>query len=536
MPSALSKVAAAGAFLVPVTSDFLWGTATASYQVEGFREADGRQSSIWDAFDTPNIGTGHAIRWKKPNGDYNVFGRENASSADRDYVQYADSVSLVSQYGFGAARLSISWPRVMTYHLDAKSNELKWVRNEAGIQHYRKVLQEYKKNGIQTAVTMFHWDLPLAIEEYAATLECGSTWLCHDLITGQFSDYANLLLTEYKELTDWWITINEPLTITSAGYAAPAHAPGRCSDRNVCWAGNAHTEPYMVIKGMVLAHSWAFRLWEKHGRPGHGCGITLNGDWRIPSTGSVEDQVAAQRSLEWQAPPYADPIHFGKWPDSMVERVGNRLPKWTDEEVQLIKGAHDGHFFMNSYTTNFARAAKRPADCGFSCDAGVETSGVNWVTGKPVGTPSSNGWLFNYGPGLGHLVNWYHERYPGSSFVITENGWGNASSTMTAEMEADDLERCNYYRDYIGNLSAIAAHNSIKVDAYFAWSLMDNYEWADGFSVRFGLTYVDYQTGKRTPKNSAMWFREHVTSLKQLPTDGRPLPACSSFRQSEVVV
>jgi beta-glucosidase/6-phospho-beta-glucosidase/beta-galactosidase len=206
----------------------------------------------------------------------------------------------------------------------------------------------------------------------------------------------------------------------------------------------------------------------------------------------------------------------------MEKLVGSRLPAWTDEEAKLVKGTHDGHFFMNSYTTYFARAARKAGDCGWNCDAAAETSGYNWTSKAPVGTPSSNGWLFNYGPGLGKLANWYKNRYAGVSFVVTENGWGNASTTMEAEMEVDDLERCNYYRDYIGNLSAIAASNDIKVDAYFAWSLMDNYEWADGFSTRFGLTYVDYTTGKRTPKMSARWFQEHVTTLKELPTDGKP--------------
>jgi beta-glucosidase len=527
-----------------VRAKIMWGTATAAYQVEGYRDADGRQPSIWDAFDTPNISS--VIKSVKPNGASNIYHGENAAVADGDYVKYPDSVRLVKEYGYGAARLSISWSRVMTYTKDEKSGGLKWTRNEEGIRHYRSVLAEYKANGIQTALTIFHWDLPLAIEELAASKPCGSAWLCHDLITDFFAEYADLLFTEYgnqrdahgSQLVDWWITINEPLTITSVGYAGPGHAPGRCSDRTLCYAGDEHTEPYAVIKGMVLAHARAFRLWEqKHNRTGSGCGITLNGDWRIPLTSSEADRAAAQRSLEWQAPPFADPLFFGKWPDAMVERVGSRLPAWTDEEVKLVKGAHDGNFFMNSYTTNFAREAQTPNDCGWNCDAGVDTSGYNWTSHAPVGTPSSNGWLFNYGPGLGELVNWYHERYgPDVSFLITENGWGNASSTMEAEMEADDHERCIYYRDYIGNLSAIATHNKINVVAYFAWSLMDNYEWADGFSVRFGLTFVNYTTGQRTPKMSARWFQKHVTPLAELPNDGRPLPPCDRSLLAETVV
>merc|ERR1712039_383083 len=208
--------------------------------------------------------------------------------------------------------------------------------------------------------------------------------------------------------------------------------------------------------------------------------------------------------------------------------VGSRLPDWTNEEVELIRGTHDGHFFMNSYTTNFARAEPINQGCGFPCDAVAATSGYNWTSHAAIGTPSSNGWLFNYGPGLGELVNWYHNRYSGRRFVITENGWGNASQTLVngVDSELDDTERCNFYRDYLGNLSAVAARNHIQVDAYFAWSLMDNYEWSDGFSTRFGLTYIDYKTQQRIPKKSARWFQKHVTPMTSLPADGKPFPTC----------
>merc|ERR1712151_1224618 len=134
------------------------------------------------------------------------------------------------------------------------------------------------------------------------------------------------------------------------------------------------------------------------------------------------------------------------------------------------------------------------------------------------------------------LVNWYHNRWPGLSFIITENGWGNATSTMELELMQDDLERCNYYRYYLGTLSAIAARNHIKIDAYFAWSLMDNYEWADGFSVRFGLAFVNYTTGQRTPKMSARWFQKHVAKLKHLPIDGKPLPECRHYSTSHHII
>jgi len=419
----------------------------------------------------------------------------------------------------------------MTYsEVDGK---LTWKRNEAGIDHYHKMFAAYRQRNVSVALTMFHWDLPLAIEEHVAKKDCQSAWLCHDIVPNLFGEYADLLLTEYSKDVEWWASINEPLTIISVGYTG-SHAPGRCSDRDRCWTGDVQTEPYSAAKGLILAHAHAFRRWEKHNRPGRGCGIVLNADWRIPMTGSEADLAAQQRSLEWQGAIFADPIHFGDWPRSMVERVGERLPAFTAEEKKLIEGTHDEHFFMNHYTTNFVRAGE-DGGCGWNCDAAADTSGYNFTSHEPVGTASSNGWLFNYGPGLGHLMNWYHERYPGSKFLVTENGWGNASTTLEDETRSDEV-RCDFYRDYIGNMSAIAAQNNITVVAYYAWSMVDNYEWADGYATRFGLTFVNYSTQERTPKKTLTWFKRFVTNLNELPSDGQPLPSCSHLEMTVAVV
>jgi beta-glucosidase len=515
------------------SADMLWGTATAAYQVEGYRKADGRQPSVWDAFDT--VGISEVIKAVKPNGQPNVDNSDNAGRAIEDYVRFPESVALASEHGFETMRLSVSWSRVMSYDKDEATGELVWRRNEKGIQHYHEMFQAYRHQGIKVALTMFHWDLPLIIEEEAAKRDCQSAWLCHDFIPALFEDYAKLLLEEYAPEVDWWITINEPLTIISVGYTG-THAPGRCSDRERCFAGDVTTEPYSAAKGLILSHSRAFRAWEAAGKPGHGCGITLNGDWRVPATDSDADKAAQTRSIEWQASIFADPIHFGRWPQSMVEAVGQRLPSWTPQEVKLIQGAHDEHFFMNHYTTLYVRAGD-DAGCGWNCDAAAETSGYNFANGEAIGTPSSNGWLYNYGPGLGLLMNWYNERYPGSKFLVTENGWGNASATVEDEVRSD-LERCNFYRDYIGNMSAIATQNDIDVVAYYAWSMVDNYEWADGFATRFGLTFVNYTSQERTPKMSLRWFKKHVTGLRALPSDGKPLPPCDpeEFVERTVIV
>jgi len=369
-------------------------------------------------------------------------------------------------------------------------------------------------------------------------------------------------MTEFGDVesfgVEYWITLNEPLTVVGGGYGGTGHhAPGRCGDVEHCWKGNNLVEPYLSAKNFIKAHAYAFRAWEALGSPGLGCGMTLNGDWRVPVTS--DDQDAATRSLEWQVGLFYDPVYTGDWTPSIEAAVGDRMANmtgdtwaWTDDERALIKGAHDSYFFMNHYTTYYVRA-EPDAGCGYECDAQAETSGYvesaaaaaaatttttnptrsahlaslrySWATGEPIGTPSSNMWLFNYGAGIGELVRWYDNRWPNMTFMVTENGWGNLTAP-TVQEDVQDFERCSYYRDYIGNLSAAAA-DGVDVGSYFAWSLMDNYEWADGFSTRFGLTYVDYDTQERTPKMSAAWFAKYITPSKGLP-DPDSLPYCDA--------
>ena len=524
-------------------SDFVWGTSTAAYQVEGSRSAGGRQPSVWDAFDTPSVRSSSAVRASKPNGESNVFQWETGAVADDDYNRFNDSAALAGRLGFNGARLSISWSRVATFanaSTAAPGQPPAWQRNEAGIAHYRSVLRAYASRGIGVALTMFHWDTPLALEEAASRPGSGcynrSAWLC-PWVGEAFGAYAKLLVDEFGGAeygVRWWLTVNEPLTLMSNGYAAGApHAPGRCSDRTQCSEGDDMVEPYVVAKNLILAHAHAFHAWRDAGSPGDSCGIVLNGDWREPFTGSAADAAAAQRSLEFEAPIFADPIWFGRWPASVDAAVGARVNaatggkwSWSAAEAQLVKGAHDGTFFMNHYTAAFARAGA-DAGCGWACDPAVDVSGRNFTSGAPIGTASSIGWLFNYGLGIRKLAGWYNRRYPGTTFVVTESGWGNGTNTEAQkELDMHDMERCTYYRDYIGNISAAAALDGVSVAGYFAWSLMDNYEWSHGYSMRFGITYVDYPTQTRTPKLSARWLAKHVTPLTSLPKDGLPLPPC----------
>ena len=250
-------LATAAALAAPARAEpkFFFGSATAAYQIEGHRAADGRTPSIWDAFDTK--GRSEIVPAAKPFGQPNVHESENGDVADGDYTAFGDTTKLLQRYGFDAYRMSLSWTRILSYSNEGCTGPEKKETcqlgqptiNEAGLEHYKTVLRGLKEAGLLTAVTLWHWDTPLAVEEWAATTQCaetneftetqtGSAWLCPE-IADIFSHYTQIATEALDEYVDHWITLNEPLTVTGVGYAPPAkHAPGRCSDRDLCWYGN----------------------------------------------------------------------------------------------------------------------------------------------------------------------------------------------------------------------------------------------------------------------------------------------------------
>jgi beta-glucosidase len=492
-----------------------------------------------------------SINATKPNGNGNINDNTHADTADNDYEQYSETVAEVQHFGFGAYRMSISWTRVLSYDTSSSAGTMPTATvNQQGIEHYRGVLQSFKDAGVDVAVTMWHWDTPQALENWAySNPDCmvlgqqtGSFWLCKQAPEA-FQLYAETILTEFDGMVKWWITLNEPLTVASNGYSGSgSHAPGRCGDRSACWDGDDATEPFTAVHNMLRCHAaafWAWRELQNRHPSGSVCGVTLNGDYALPvDPNDPEDVAASHRSMEYQMAIFADPIFHGKWPDSVVAGVGNGLPALDTS----IHNSHAGIYFQNTYTTKYTWHGAKDSmheqsvsTAGFYGTGNFSESGYHPVTGEPVGTPSSNGWLFSYGPGIALLQTWLHNRYPqASGFVVTENGWGNA--TQTEEEDVNDLVRCEFYRSYIGHMSENAVKRGIPVVGYFAWSIMDNYEWADGFTTRFGLTYVDYATQQRTPKLSMRWFSA-VTQLKSLPAGGMDaLPACESFLNELSVV
>jgi len=310
-----------------------------------------------------------------------------------------------------------------------------------------------------------------------------------------------------------WITFNEPLTFAVQGYGDGTHAPGRCSDRRRCEYGDSSTEPYLAAHNVILSHANAVNLYRQRYQSSQRgiIGITLNVDWAEPLTSNPDDAAASERHLEWQLSWYADPIFKGDYPASMRTLVGNRLPLFTPEQQRLVKGSWD-YFGLNHYTTNYVF---------FQNSTGGER---NWVTdqlagttvyrdGKLIGPRADSFWLYVVPWGIYKQLRWVADRYDNPPIYITENGVSVPGETLIPLPEVlHDTFRVDFYKQYIGNVSQ-AYLDGVDVKGYFAWSFLDNYEWADGYNVRFGIHYVDYNDNlKRYAKDSAKWFSTLINS------------------------
>ena len=449
-------------------NNFLWGTATSAYQIEGAWRTDGRGPSIWDAFaHTPG---------KTRNGDHGDVACDH-------YHSFKSDIALMKEMGVGCYRFSLSWSRLLPAGRGAV--------NEAGVDFYNRLIDCLLEAGIQPWVTLFHWDLPLA-------LQMEMDGLLNPDIADVFADYAELCFERFGDRVKNWITLNEPWCSAYLGHGNGYFPPGRTSD----------DEPYIVAHHLIRAHAYVVDRYRRRFQSSQGgqIGIANNCDWREPLTDSPEDHAAAQRALEFFLGWFADPIYLGDYPASMRERVGDRLPPFTEADRKLIHGSSD-FFGLNHYTTNYAAVAR---DAGavateFTGNGGLSQDQQVQLSDDPAWEKTDMGW--SVVPwGLEKLLKWVDARYHHPAIYITENGsaWPDEDDRSVA---LHDTRRVDFLDGYIRAChEAIAA--GVDLRGYMCWSFMDNFEWARGYSMRFGLHWVDFETGERVPKNSARWYAE----------------------------
>ncbi|XP_024194832.1 beta-glucosidase 40 [Rosa chinensis] len=403
--------------------------------------------------------------------------------------------------GMDAYRFSISWSRIFP-------NGTGQI-NQAGVDHYNKLINSLLAKGIEPYVTLYHWDLPQALEDRYIG------WLDAQIIK-DFAVYAETCFQKFGDRVKHWITFNEPHTFAVQGYDVGLQAPGRCSIllHLFCRAGNSATEPYIVAHNVILSHATVADIYRKKykSKQKGSIGASFDVIWYRSATNSTADIEATQRAQDFQLGWFLDPFMFGNYPFSMRSRVGSRLPKFSKSESTLIKGSLD-FVGINHYTTFYASndSIVRLLNDSLS-DSGAIT--LPFKDGKPIGDKANSIWLYIVPEGMRSLMNYIKQKYGNPPVMITENGMDDPNSPFISLKDAlKDKKRINYHRDYLSNLLASIKEDGCNVNGYFAWSLLDNWEWAAGYTSRFGLYFIDYKDKlKRYPKDSVQWFKNFLTS------------------------
>ncbi len=449
-------------------TDFYWGVATAAHQIEGAWLEGGKGLNIWDAFShTPG---------KIANGD------TSAVACDH-YHRFEEDIDLMHQLGVKGYRFSISWSRILPDGSGAVNPE--------GIAFYNKLIDGLLAKGITPFITLYHWDLPLALQ-----MEHDG-WLSEET-TKAFQKYAKTCFDAFGDRVKHWITFNENWCTAVLGHGLGVFAPGRVSNE----------EPYLVAHNLLIAHGLAVQSY-RAGDYGGQIGIANNCDWREPLTDSDEDQAAAQEALEFFFGWLTDPVVFGDYPEIMKQRLGSRLPEFTPEQRALVKGSVD-FIGLNHYTTLYA-SREEPEVGGMSAiegNGGISEDQHVYLSADPAWEKSSMGW--SVVPwGFRKMLKWIETRYGDFPIYVTENGCSVAADTR--EQAVDDTFRKDFVIAYTDALKESVELDGVNVQGYFCWSLMDNFEWTRGYEMRFGLTYIDYQTQERIPKSSFYAYQSIIS-------------------------
>ena len=433
---------------------FLWGAATAAYQVEGSPLSDGAGPSIWHRFaHTPGT---------MRDGD-------TGDVACDHYRRFREDVALMRDLGLKAYRFSIAWGRVLPQGTGAI--------NPKGLDHYERLVDELLAAGIEPLATLYHWDLPAALDDRGG-------WLNPD-VADWFAEYSSAVFRRLDGRVKMWATLNEPWVVTDGGYLHGALAPG-------------HRSPFEAPRAshnLMRAHAASVTAYRAEGR--HRIGLVVNLEPKHPASASEEDLAATRRADAYMNRQYLDAAMLGQYPAELAEVFGEAWPAWKPEEVAALRVPID-FLGINYYTRSVTRAdaASWP----------LRASAVRQVHATHTEIP----WEV-FPQGLTDTLLWVKKRYGDVPLYVTENGAAFYDPPQAPPDGVQDPLRVAYLRDHLRAVhGAIAAGCDVR--GYFVWSLLDNLEWALGFSKRFGIVHVDFESQRRTPKASARFYSKVIAT------------------------
>ncbi|MNW31219.1 Beta-glucosidase B [compost metagenome] len=436
-------------------NDFIWGTSTSSFQIEGAAAEGGRVPSVWDTF--------CRIPGKVVNGDHGDIACDH-------YHRYREDIALMKQLGFRYYRFSVAWPRIIP---------APGVVNEEGVDFYSRLLDEVEQAGLTPMLTLFHWDLPQWLQDMGG-------WTNREVLE-HFRLYASTLMDRFGHRISWWNTINEPYCASILGYGTGEHAPGHQN-----WY-----EAFTAAHHLLICHGIAMDLHREKGLSGQ-IGITLNMEHVDAASASDEDIAAAARRDGFLNRWFAEPVFHGRYPEDMIAWYGEHV-RGMDfvQEGDLERIHQPGDFLGINY---YARCVVKAA----ANDSLLQLEQIKFT--EPV---TDLGWEI-HPDSLYKLLKHVEQNYTnGLPIFITENG--AAMKDEFVEGVVQDTGRQQYIHDHL-----VACHRFMQeggqLKGYYVWSFLDNFEWAFGYSKRFGIIYVDYATQQRTPKQSAHWMSRVIAA------------------------
>ena len=428
--------------------DFLFGVATASYQIEGATNVDDRCPSIWDTF------------CAKPGA---VYKQHNGDIACDHYHLYQDDLNLIADLGVDAYRFSIAWPRIIRPD---------GTINQKGLDFYDRVISALEEKNITIMATLYHWDLPQYLDDQGGWLNRETAY--------KFAEYVEVVSSYFGDRIDFYATLNEPWCSAFHGYRDGKHAPGIADEKS----------GYQACHNLLLAHGLAIPILRKNAENSKH-GIVLNFTPNYPANESAIDvaDFADQEHTHW----FIKPIMEGKYPEEVYQHYIDVMPLISEEDMAVISAEID-FLGINNYTRSVIDKDGQYPNYKKVELSDVERTHIGWEV-----CPE----------GLLKLLTDLNQAYSLPPVYITENG--AATDDKVIDGAVDDEQRCRYYQSHLSSVDQ-AIRKGVDIRGYFAWSLMDNFEWSEGYKMRFGIVHVDYETQERTPKRSALAFKETLAS------------------------